>query len=429
MSKITRRGMLATGAAALGAAAIPASGSHQAEAQTGKDQKNLIVVLAAGGWDTTYCLDPKDSSHIDSPEGDVTMFGDLPIFTAPDRPNVSAFFEQNAGMCAVVNGIQMQSIVHTDCLKRLMTGTASDANPDMGSIVAYETGRGLPAPYFVLGPTAYTGPLAGLSARVGTLNQIRTLLDPASAYPPVDPTRPPRFVANADEAALIRGYLEARAERTKAQRGQLGANRRMLEDFLSSFDRGDALRGFSDGFGDELAFTIDLSMQTTMAADALERGIARCVHIEQSAVVGGWDTHNDNSAQRLQYQDLFAGLSQLADELATRPGSSAGSTLLDETVVAVISEMGRTPLLNETGGKDHWPVTSAMIFGAGVRHGVYGRSTDKLDAENVDFATGDPTTGGAQLTYTNLTAGILTLAGVEPTPWLPNSTPFEAFIA
>ena len=45
MSKITRRGMLATGAAALGAAAIPASGSHQAEAQTGKDQKNLLSLI------------------------------------------------------------------------------------------------------------------------------------------------------------------------------------------------------------------------------------------------------------------------------------------------------------------------------------------------------------------------------------------------
>ena len=70
-----------------------------------------------------------------------------------------------------------------------------------------------------------------------------------------------------------------------------------------------------------------------------------------------------------------------------------------------------------------------MLFGAGVRHGVYGKSSEKLDAENVDFQNGAAAADGAQLTYTNLTAGILTLAGVDPTTWLPNSTPFDAFVA
>jgi uncharacterized protein (DUF1501 family) len=428
-SKLTRRGLMATGAAAFGAAAIPGAGSRAANAEGAVKGKHLVVVLAQGGWDTTYALDPKDSSFIDSPNGDVTMYGDLPIFTAADRPAVSSFFEANAGMCAVVNGLQMQSIVHTDCMKRLMTGTASDANPDMGSIISYEHGRALPAPYFVLGPTAYTGPLAGLSARVGTLNQIRTLLDPTAGYPTPDGMIAPRYVAEAGEGDLIRKYIEARAARATAVRGQLGANRRVLEDFVSSFERGDALRAFKDGFGDDFAFTVDMATQVTMGVEALERGIAQCVHIEQSAIVGGWDTHDNNMGQLMQNQDLYTGLATLADELASRPGSSAGTSLLDETVVAVISEMGRTPLLNAGGGKDHWPVTSALLFGAGVRHGVYGHSSDKLDAQNVDYATGGLDPNGQQLTYTNLAAGVLQLAGVDSTDWLPNSTPFTAFIA
>jgi uncharacterized protein (DUF1501 family) len=50
--------------------------------------------------------------------------------------------------------------------------------------------------------------------------------------------------------------------------------------------------------------------------------------------------------------------------------------LLDSTLVMVSSEFGRTPKINGTAGRDHWPkVFSVVLAGGGIRKGiVYGSS-------------------------------------------------------
>ena len=106
--------------------------------------------------------------------------------------------------------------------------------------------------------------------------------------------------------------------------------------------------------------------------------------------------------------------------------------LLATTTVVVMSEMGRTPRLNgpaPTGGKDHWPVTSAMVLGAGVRPGVYGGTNDKLNGLNVDLVGGKVMEGGHPLRYDNFAAGVLQLIGITSTDWLPDALPMQGFIA
>ena len=50
--------------------------------------------------------------------------------------------------------------------------------------------------------------------------------------------------------------------------------------------------------------------------------------------------------------------------------------LLNETLVVVMSEMGRTPRINANGGRDHWTHCYSVLFaGAGIRGGsVFGES-------------------------------------------------------
>ena len=120
---------------------------------------------------------------------------------------------------------------------------------------------------------------------------------------------------------------------------------------------------------------------------------------------------------------------QPADHRRHRPGAGGG-TLLDETVVAVVSEMGRTPKLNGEGGKDHWPVTSALVLGAGVAGGrVLGGTDDNLDAVPTDLSTGAPAGDGSPIDYTSFTAGVLSLVGVDPSIHLPNAEPLHALRA
>ena len=56
--------------------------------------------------------------------------------------------------------------------------------------------------------------------------------------------------------------------------------------------------------------------------------------------------------------------------------------LLDSTLVMVTSEFGRTPKINATGGRDHWPrVFSVALAGGGTHRGMIYGSSDALGAE------------------------------------------------
>jgi uncharacterized protein (DUF1501 family) len=143
-----------------------------------------------------------------------------------------------------------------------------------------------------------------------------------------------------------------------------------------------------------------------------------------------FDTHAGNDAQGGLHDQLFAGLRVLLDGLAGRAGARAGNTLLDETVVVVVSEMSRTPKLNANNGKDHWPVTSAMVIGAGVRGGrAYGGTTRGIEAKKVNLATGELDAGGATIQTDELAAGVLELCGVDPAAYFPGVERLRGFIA
>jgi len=64
---------------------------------------------------------------------------------------------------------------------------------------------------------------------------------------------------------------------------------------------------------------------------------------------------------------LDRGLSALLADLKQRG-------LLDETLIAVAGEFGRTPQINKDGGRDHWgKCQTALLAGGGIKGGqVYG---------------------------------------------------------
>jgi hypothetical protein len=93
-----------------------------------------------------------------------------------------------------------------------------------------------------------------------------------------------------------------------------------------------------------------------------------------------WDTH-DRNFSRLKEQNLpmlDRGLSALLLDLEARG-------LLDETVVFVTGEFGRTPKVNKDAGRDHWPHAFSMLFaGGGVRGGQVVGKTDASGAQVSD---------------------------------------------
>jgi len=90
-----------------------------------------------------------------------------------------------------------------------------------------------------------------------------------------------------------------------------------------------------------------------------------------------WDTHRRNFVNLkdnlFPYFDRC--VSALLDDLSE-------SGMLDETLVIVTGEFGRTPKINKDAGRDHWgPVMSLLIAGGGVKGGRVIGASDRSGAQ------------------------------------------------
>ncbi len=100
---------------------------------------------------------------------------------------------------------------------------------------------------------------------------------------------------------------------------------------------------------------------------------------------GNWDTHNAN----------FTRVPELCDELdaamSTLLGDLESRGMLNETLVVLATEFGRTPEINANDGRDHHPAGfSCVLAGGGIRGGqVYG-ATDEEGHKVVEGSTTIP---------------------------------------
>lgn len=98
-----------------------------------------------------------------------------------------------------------------------------------------------------------------------------------------------------------------------------------------------------------------------------------------SLTYGGWDLHTNikagTASQLPQFDQAFAALIRDLD----RTG------LLKSTLVMVSSEFGRTPKINGTAGRDHWPkVFGVILAGGGLKQGLTFGTSDSTATEPED---------------------------------------------
>ncbi len=95
-----------------------------------------------------------------------------------------------------------------------------------------------------------------------------------------------------------------------------------------------------------------------------------------SLTAGGWDHHgNIKGSIESNLPPVDQAVAALISDLDERG-------LLDSTMVMLTSEFGRTPKINNTAGRDHWPrVFSVMMAGGGVKRGMIYGSSDALGGE------------------------------------------------
>jgi hypothetical protein len=159
----------------------------------------------------------------------------------------------------------------------------------------------------------------------------------------------------------------------------------------------------------------DFAQRLLLARRLVEVGVSFV-----SVYYGGWD-HHEGIFKTLKgdfMQRFDQGLAALIEDLDERG-------LMDNTMVIALGEFGRTPKVNDRGGRDHWPhAMSVLMAGAGIPRGQVVGATDVKGynaSENVyspeDFAASLYTKMGInpqQVLHTNTGRPVQLVNGGKP---------------
>ncbi len=342
----------------------------------------VICVNCAGGWDPTSVCDPKGADYEEQPDrmnnylaDDIEEAGNIRY--APVAGN-AAFFQKYFDRLLIINGIDMLTNGHDAGNRHTWSGRLTEGHPSMPALLAGAFGPQLPLSFMTSGGYSETSGLVSRTRTGDNINSLRRLAYPNRMNPDDEnnvfhPQTGSDLIASAHaerEAALMsaQGLPRIKASMSTLFAARSGSNElKLLEQYLP-----------------EERSQNGLASQGEVALAAYKAGIA----VSTMLSTGGFDTHgnhDDNHFPRLQ--TLTEGI----DGIMTRAEQLG---IADKVLIAVGSDFGRTPGYNDGNGKDHWPITSQMYLGAGIRgNTVIGASNGRHEAIglNPDTLTPDET--------------------------------------
>lgn len=118
-----------------------------------------------------------------------------------------------------------------------------------------------------------------------------------------------------------------------------------------------------------------LGSKALLARRLVEAGVT---FVLVSGAWGYFDHHGDNVVWKGIEHGLQPLLPRVDQALATLVGDLEARGLLDQTLVLMMGEFGRSPTINRDAGRDHWTnVMSVVLAGGGLRHGQVVGATDR----------------------------------------------------
>ena len=394
----TRRSFLQVGAAAMAGLSLPNWFNLQAHGAIDEKKakiRNCITLFLVGspGHLDTWDMKP------DAPEDIRGKF--KPISTSVPGVQICEHFPRMAKIMdrvALIRSLHFNSgASHENGQRWMMTGHDFDAankHPHMGSVISrlYGSKGDLPSSILLpvgIGNTGTSTPHGQESAYLGSAHQPFILGS--------DPARSDFKVADLETPS---GQSELRVESRRNLLKEIDQLQRQVET-SSTLERDTAYaRAFNLLTSPETKKAFDLGSESPqlrdrygrntfgqsclMARRLIERGtrFVTVNHFDTVFNVSCWDMHADGNSLNNTYADyehilcpqFDLAFTALLEDLQNRG-------LLEETVIAVISEFGRTPKINPKGGRDHYPSawTNFLAGGPIVGGRVIG-STDKNGA-------------------------------------------------
>jgi hypothetical protein len=408
---VTRREFLRVGT--LSALGLTLSDALRLRAATGATRRlpSCVLVWLDGGPShlDTFDLKPDAPAEVRGPFRPIaTRVGGIRI--CEEFPRLA----QHTDKVSIIHSMTSDLGEHNFGRHYLLTGYRPSPvleYPSFGSVVAHCRAPGQARAGEAVLPSYVAVPTASREAGNGYL--------PGSRRPFAvggDPSRPDFRVRDLDSPA---GLTPSRLDRRREFLGDL--------DRLSQNIEAAALRQERDAHFEQAyrlilspaarsAFDLTRETQATRQRYGMSRVGQSCLLARRLIEAGspfvtvtdnGWDTHQQIARNlREGYVGGHAGkLPRLDQALSALLADLADRRRLQDTLVVVMGEFGRTPKLNTTAGRDHWPrAFSVLLAGRGVRGGqLIGRSDARGEAP-----------AERPVTPADLARTVYTLLGIDP---------------
>jgi hypothetical protein len=365
--------------------------------------KQLLFVFLTGGFSHLDTFDPKPKLQ----EGHgkpIPAFGlrpdeskPLPLLGSPFQFSacgksglmISELFPHLrtvADELCVIRTLHTDIVEHFQATLAMHTGSATIPLPSIGAWLSYGLGTFNPnLPSFVV--LAEHLPYAG--AQVWDSNFLPPQHQGVRLVPGDEPIpnlkSPARSVTLHElEQIMLRDVNEAHARlrpgdlNLRARMSSFDIAQGMMREAPEVFDLAKESIGTLAAYGAEPGDKKSFGWQCLIARRLIERGV-RVVELIDTGSHDNWDSHGDMQAHRPKAKRVDQPLAALIRDLRQRG-------LLDQTLVAICTEFGRTPWSDGGNGKgrNHFAKAfTCLLAGAGVKGGITYGETDEYGASIV----------------------------------------------
>lgn len=375
--------------------------------------KQVLLVYLGGGISHHDTFDPKPDAVSDIRGKYKTIPTSVPgLHVGELLPKLATCMDK---VCLVRSGTH-ENDHHETATNWVLSGRFGSPfgdHPSMGSIVAHETGFAGKVPPYVAVPknpsfTWELGKSAWLGGRyesfkAGNPNDKNFKVRDLSCPTPMSPQMLERRRTLLGAVDTLSRHIQGNDQLATYDEFALKAAEMVLSpEAQRAFDIDKEDSKKRDAYG-----RTEFGQSCLLARRLIEGGV-KFVTVNY----GGWDHHAkifENLDKKLP--DFDAGLSALIQDLHERG-------LMQDTLLLVMGEFGRTPKINKDAGRDHWGRAGSLLFaGAGVQAGKVIGATDRNGA----FVTDRPVRP-ADVSYT-----VFDALGIDPRKILrtPEGRPVE----
>ena len=373
----------------------------------------LVTLQLDGGVDVTMLCDPKMNVRGEpkinhwADSAEMERVGNIDY--APVASN-RALFERYGSDMLVINGVDAQTNSHETGKLFNWTGANNEGQPSLSALFAAAQAPEQPLAYSVFGGLSRTAGIIGYN-RFDDLSVLRGLtqpnVEPWSGQPKKwhsEVTRAQRAVDTESNRLLSSEGRSVRELESLRKFSAARQNRESLATLADLIPAEEDIVQREDFNAGGMMFSSNLKQQMQSALLVFQSGWGVAADLS----LGGFDSHDENEPiQEALLSHLYEALNFFWDT-----AESLG--LADRILLVIGSDFGRTNFINETNGKDHWPIGSYMLMEQGAPWGdrVIGKTDELHFARAINPETLRESTKGMVMTPHHIHASIRDYLGL-----------------